>query len=1644
MTRGRPVKARGGLASVSIRLLGTCLALVAIWSGLGGSEALGAGIPTGAGSTLLTLTDLDGILGPDLVLWSRTPSEAFAEAYVAKEGKAPPKAASVSVLCGVGDGRFWLASETLLYHDVEVVVKDETSRTYQRYAVAGGQAVAGAALDLTGDGRTAVALSDGGISQIFAFTGFPSGVGDPALADLSLLNETQLEQTGDLSDVSFKSNISSIATGDFDGDGRDDLAVTSADDYTLTLYRGLGGGTFAPLQSTHEWVVGKQGDEPAFVLIADVNGDAKQDVIVAKGGILSREVLVLLGNGDGTFWPPEGMTYVATNRPRSLLVADFTNDRKPDLIVAGVDNLVFLAGTGAGKDGLLFSGKKLVGELKVPPEETSSPVGLASADFNSDGKLDLAVANIGLDRVDVYLGNGDGSFQKPVLYLSGKGLQPFSLLAGDVNGDGLTDLVVSGLAPNSVSVLVNAGEGGFRAVEAYAPRGPQVLAAGSIDSKPGLDLLSSQALCGQPNVETVSRSGPSQYGVPLTERIAMSFEALCEPPAGLTLISGAFGATSPSIELLPPPHEDLGSPSPLLAPPDREHVLIEALYCADLTGDGVDETVVLWRGSHDVSIGSAYSNSPRSWLSSWINLQGGLSPSACCFADFDGNGTVDIAVANSASNNVSIYLNSGSGQLRESPSRPQVGKCPNSLASGDFNHDGKADLAVCNSDSISILLGRGDGSFLTEERPAVAAEGPISIVAGDFDGQNGADLAFVSASSGGIYVLLGTTAESEFRLVRVGAESLATSVVAVDYNKDGKLDLLAAARDAGLVFLQGDGAGGFAPAVAITTGKDLAGADGQIGQVRAIAALGGDVAVLGDARAGAESTLPQDLFVVPGGPPPRPPNGSCGRIPSTERVRDVASGDFNRDGVSDLALLVTWSCTVGKSETQTAAVVTWLGSRGVSGGFVKGSETGVPRSSSLLAAGDIDGDGALDLAVASTATNTVTPLWGQGNGTFETGAAVPTVVAPSLMLVGVVEGRGLAIGSMRLEILAPIRDNPRGFRRIHLNVKDPVAAIASGDLNCDGFQDLVVATVNTQTQTVSIFSGKGLENLLDGAVVEPSASTRIDGAPTALAVGSFDGSECPVALVALGGRREMQVVKTFDGGTVVLGGRFPTSGYPLLLASGYFNGDLLEDIAVVTARPPGVSLQYGTPGGSLVESAWSLLPLAEAPTRLVAGDWNGDGKTDLLAIRRGADYVSLLWNSVTPSRGPTLGDLQLKHATFRTPGSMAAAVVPAVPAVPAASLPVPGSTAADVAATKQLGFVYRGRSWASTGDANGDGLVDVVLACADTKTVSLLLGTGLRERPLRWGSTVDLEAPPQGPPVVADLDGDGLAEVAVVIPSRNEVVLFDDPRQGQLLVQVRVPTGTVPVSISTGDFDGDDTADLAVLCQWSREVFVFDGHSLWMKEPRSIRLPFSGTSGRLAVADLNSDGIDDLVVTDLLEPRIVLYLSTRGSAEPSFLAHALDDLPIGVVDLVLAGDLDLDRTVDLVVAGVGTECALILLNGDYGQFAAGSQEIAGSHPRDAVLCDFDQDGVLDLAAVERGSGLVLAYHNAGDGLFTQQPANYVSLLEDSPWDLASGDFDLDGKIDLFVTADSGKLGIIWGQGDGFLLDRECVAVRVEE
>jgi hypothetical protein len=258
----------------------------------------------------------------------------------------------------------------------------------------------------------------------------------------------------------------SVAVGDFNGDGKLDLAVANAGSDNVSVLLGNGDGTFQPAVNY------AAGVSPNSVAVGDFNGDGKLDLALADNG---GGVSVLLGNGDGTFQP--AVSYAAGTFPYSVAVGDFNGDGKLDLAVA--DN-------GGGVSVLLGNGDGTF-QPAVSYAAGSIPWSAAVGDFNGDGKLDLAVANWGSNNVSVLLGNGDGTFQPAVNYAAG--VSPHSVAVGDFNGDGKLDLAVANMDSNNVSVLLGNGDGTFQPAVNFATGPfPVSVAVGDFNGDGRLDL----------------------------------------------------------------------------------------------------------------------------------------------------------------------------------------------------------------------------------------------------------------------------------------------------------------------------------------------------------------------------------------------------------------------------------------------------------------------------------------------------------------------------------------------------------------------------------------------------------------------------------------------------------------------------------------------------------------------------------------------------------------------------------------------------------------------------------------------------------------------------------------------------------------------------------------------------------------------------------------------------------------------------------------------------------------------------------------------------------------------------------------------------------------------------------------------------
>jgi hypothetical protein len=263
------------------------------------------------------------------------------------------------------------------------------------------------------------------------------------------------------------SAISSVAVGDFDGDGKLDLVETNPTpgNGNLSLLLGNGDGTFQP--ATNYAV----GTTPEAVAVADLNGDGKPDVIVANRN--SGNISVLLNGGNGSLVPAVDYATPATGTPESIAVGDFNGDGIPDIAVG-------ISGINATSIAIFLNNGNGTFQpyISIPSGFFSSGIiHIVAADFDGDGNVDLAVTDGA--TLSVLLANGSASFN-PVTYLVGAGAAiNGTLLVADLNGDQKPDLVTS--SRDGLAVFMNTGDGGFQAAIPFAPFLGGAIAVGDFD-----------------------------------------------------------------------------------------------------------------------------------------------------------------------------------------------------------------------------------------------------------------------------------------------------------------------------------------------------------------------------------------------------------------------------------------------------------------------------------------------------------------------------------------------------------------------------------------------------------------------------------------------------------------------------------------------------------------------------------------------------------------------------------------------------------------------------------------------------------------------------------------------------------------------------------------------------------------------------------------------------------------------------------------------------------------------------------------------------------------------------------------------------------------------------------------------------------
>jgi hypothetical protein len=1416
---------------------------------------------------------------------------------------------------------------------------------------------------------------------------------------------------------------SALVAGDFRGDGRTDLAVANTLSNDVSVLLGNGDGTF---QNQVRYAAGLG---PSALVAGDFSDHGRTDLAVANAS--SNDVSVLLGNGDGTF--QNQVRYAAGTEPNALVAGDFRGDGHTDLAVAN---------TASGDVSVLLGNGDGTFQNQVRYGAGAYPMSIVAGDFSGDGRTDLAVANGGSNDVSVLLGNGDGTFQNQVRY--GAGAYPMSIVAGDFRGDGRTDLAVANHDSNDVSVLLGNGDGTFQKPVQYAAGTvAYALVAGDFRGDGRTDLAVANYFSNDVSVLLGNGDGTFQnqvryaVGTDPTSIVAGDFNG--DGRADLAIANAASG----DVSVL------LGNGDGTFQNQVRYAAGYRpsALVAGDFRGDGHTDLAVANQGSNDVSV--LLGNGDGTFQNQ-VTYAVGSEPYALVAGDFTGDGRTDLAVANAGSNDASVLLGNGDGTFQNQV-RYAVGTEPSALVVGDFTGDGRTDLAVANagSNDVSVLLGNGDGTFQNQVRYAVGTE-PSALVVGDFTGDGRTDLAVANAGSNDVSVLLSNGDGTFQNQVRYAAGSGPSALVAGDFSGDGRTDLAVANYGSGDVsVLLGNGNGTFGDQVRYAAGTEPS------------ALVAGDFTGDGRTDLAVANFLSNDVSVLLG-------NGDGtfqGQVPYAAGAfpMSVVAGDFNGDGRTDLA--------VANAGSNDVSVLLGNGD----GTFQDQVPYAAGSDPTSIVAGDFNGDGRTDLAVANAGSNDVSVLLGNGDGSFQNQKTYRVGNEPVAIVAGDFTDDGridLAVANAGSNDVSVLLGNGDGTfqNQVQYAAGDGPSALVAGDFSGNGRTDLAVA--NHDSGDVSVLLGNG-----DGTFQNQVRYAAGFG-PIALVAGHFTGDGHTDLAVANQGSNDVSVLLGNGDGTFQNQVQYAAGFVPYALVAGDFTGDGRTDLAVANDFSNDVSVLLGNGDGTFRDQV--RYAAGFGPSALVAGDFTGGGRTDLAVANDGSNDVSVLLNlngtfaapgpfAINPHATPLVtdlsgdgaddvmvingaGDILWRKGRPQEPGTFDPPIKinPGYPSRDIVAVDTnQGRVLASVDATDnaislyawhdgnfvRIGSLSTGSLPAQivTADLNGDGWDDLVVRNAGDGTLTVFFsndsGSDATGNAL-FPSSVTL---PVGLGVsdvtLADVDRDGAMDIIVTNKVSGEVGILrnlygfdlrlmssvndvsDMPTDGKNLIIVADVQNVLHFRI----FDAD-----------GKRVVDTDENQLPDKAPQIAELK-SLLSDLWGVPPLSQSDKDRVItaVTSIVGPAVYyragggLYGVTNNSDGSATLTT------LEATSGVAAGAFTQGSPPDLLTVNPGSNTLGLLAGLGAGRFA-NPVNILTAEPAQVVrVADFNHDGIPDVAVL--GKDTVSIYLGNGRGGFSA-PVSYNAGLD--PTGLTVADLGHDGDLDLLIGNAYGDVLVLAGQGDG--------------
>ncbi len=998
----------------------------------------------------------------------------------------------------------------------------------------------------------------------------------------------------------------------------------------------------------------------------------------------------------------------------------------------------------------------------------------------------------------------------------------------------------------------------------------------------------------------------------------------------------------------------------------------------------------------------------------------GSSPKMVASGDLDGDGKPDLAVVNGSSYTVSIYRNtSTSGAISYEPKIDfTTGTNPNSVAIGDLDGDGLLDLVVANQNdhSLSVFKNTSTGSTINFNNKVDFTTGtsPLSVALGDLDGDGKVDLIAANSGDDNFSVLRNTSTNGVIDATSFAskidfATGLRPYALAIgDLDGDKKVDVVVVNRNSNTLstYLNISTSG-------VIDASSFAAKVDQVTGLRPYAVALGDLDNDGKADLAVPNNSQQTTSVFK--------NSSTGQgVISYSRTdfigasspTAVAIGDLDGDGKPDLVVAGFIGRVVSLlKNTSTGGTID-------ASSFADKVDIASGYYQTMIALSDQDGDHKPEILTNNQIDNAISIIRHTGSDTntdFTEFSLTEQTEAAQINTIAHTIGIVVEYGTDLTALIATFELSPGGSTKVGSTAQ------ASGTTSNDFTNPVVYsvmagdgATTQDWTVTVTTEPPSTETDITAFSLAEQTNSATIDATAHTVEIEVFSGTDLTALVTTF--TLSAAVTTAEVGATAQISGTTPNDfTNPVTYTVTAEDGTTSQDwVITVSVAAPVVAINSFVPTSGPVGTSVVITGTSFDPTPAnnvvffgaVQATVTAAATTELtVTVPTGATYrpIAVLVNGlIAQSSTPfevTFNSAAINAHSFASKVDFASGTSP---------------------------------SCVNIGDLDHDGKPDLAITNGNGLDVSasIFKNTSLSGN-ISFAASVDLATgASQQSVAVGDIDGDGKLDLAMVTFSTNTVSIFRNISVSGTLdetsfaVKVDFETGASPRSVAVGDLDGDGKLDLAVANRNSNTVSVFENTSSVGIISFATKVDFAtgSTPYSVSINDLDDDGKPEIVVSNRTNNTVSVLKNTSTIGTINYDPKV--DFDTGTEpEMAVIGDLDGDDKPDLAVVNHNSNTVSVLMNTsssgviDITSFTSKVDFETGAGPRSLVIGDLDGNGKQDIVVTNDDDNSVSVFmntSNVGAIDVTSFAAKVDFETGTGPQSLAIGDLDGDGKSDLVV------------------------------